>query len=159
MGGRRTERLNGQVARELSQLLMTEVKDPRIGFATVQRVEVTDDLKHAKVNISIMGDEAERRSTMIGLQRSAAFLRTMLAHRLSLRTVPELHFAEDLNLDHAARISHILANLNDPVLPPLELEQPPATAAADATSADATPPATAPAEDDDNPYGDKGCLP
>jgi ribosome-binding factor A len=137
---------------------MTEVKDPRIGFATVQRVEVTDDLRHAKVNISIMGDEAERRSTMIGLQRSAAFLRTMLAHRLSLRTVPELHFAEDLNLDHAARISHILANLNDPVLPPLELEQPPESAPDSPASATDNP-ATGSTADDDNPYGDKGCLP
>ena len=114
--GRRQERLSVQLAREISILLQREVKDPRIGFATVQRVDLADDLSFAKVYISVLGSDKNERDALIGLKSVAPFIRGTLGKILKIRQTPLLEFVIDKNLDHADRISELLANLNDPDL-------------------------------------------
>jgi ribosome-binding factor A len=110
---RRGLRLSEQILREISEILHREVRDPRLGFVTVSRVDLTDDYSIAKVMVSVMGDDRERAEVMKGLRSSAPFVRSKLGRRLHVRTVPEVIFVEDRNLDHAYRINEILSNLSE----------------------------------------------
>lgn len=94
-----------------SALAVGEVRDPRIGFATVSRVDVTNDLSHAKIFVSVPGEPADRAKALAGLQSAAGFLRSRVAKALTTRIAPELHFEIDQGLAHAARIGEILAAL------------------------------------------------
>jgi ribosome-binding factor A len=107
-GGKRTARLNEQLKRELSGLIRTEVRDPRVGVVTVTAAQVAADLGSARVFVQIHGDEAERRSTLAGLQAAAPFLRSLLGRILKIRRVPELRFKIDESLEHAQRIEQVL---------------------------------------------------
>lgn len=100
----RQEKLGELIAAELSDLLRTRVKDPRVGFASITRVEVSNDLRHAKVHVSVMGSEEERTDTMRGLRNATGFLRHELASRLTLRYMPELVFKLDTSIEEGARI-------------------------------------------------------
>jgi ribosome-binding factor A len=102
-----------QVAETLRQviseaLLRGEVRDPRVGFLTVTAVLVTNDLSHARVMVSVPGDEAEKSRALEGLQSAAGFLRSRAARALTTRSVPEFHFELDRGLEHAARINELL---------------------------------------------------
>ena len=125
--GHRTARLSGEILRNVSEILRLEVRDPRVGFVTVSRVDLSEDGSFAKIMVSVMGSDAERAETMKGLRKCAPFVRGKLARMLTTRTVPEIVFAEDRNLDHAFRIQEILAGIHDPELPP---EKPAAEAGA-----------------------------
>ena len=88
------------------------VKDPRVtGLVTVTGVEVTRDLRHAKVHVSILGSEVEKKSTMEGLQSVAGHLRAKLGRTLRLRVTPELDFRYDDSIAHAARIDSLLEQI------------------------------------------------
>ena len=88
------------------------VKDPRVtGLVTVTGVEVTRDLRHAKVHVSILGTETEKTSTMEGLQSVAGYLRAKLGRTLRLRVTPELDFRYDASIAHAARIDSLLEQI------------------------------------------------
>ena len=91
----RQERLGELIAVELSDLLRTRVKDPRVGFASITRVEVSGDLRHAKIYVSVMGSPEERVATMKGLKNATGFLRHELATRITLRYMPEIVFKLD----------------------------------------------------------------
>lgn len=95
----------------ITEGLAREVRDPRVGFVTVTGVLVTPDLSHARVMVSVPGEEADRTRALEGLQSAAGFLRSRAARALSTRTVPELHFELDLGLSHAARINELLEGL------------------------------------------------
>ena len=118
--GHRTARLAGEILRNVSEILRLEVRDPRVGFVTVSRVDLSEDGSFAKIMVSAMGSDAERAETMKGLKKCAPFVRGKLARMLTTRTVPEIVFAEDRNLDPAFRIQEILAGIHDPELPPEE---------------------------------------
>lgn len=105
----RADRVGHLILEALADALGTKVKDPRVGFVTVTGVTVTSDLNHADVRISVLGSEEEKASALEGLQSARGFLRTHLAHTLTLRTVPELRFHLDRGLEHAARINELLA--------------------------------------------------
>ncbi|HUL49055.1 MAG TPA: 30S ribosome-binding factor RbfA [Gemmatimonadales bacterium] len=111
----RPERLAELIRETLAATLTgeTELRDPRIGFVTVTGVEVSADLAHARVRVSVMGSEEERASTLAGLASAAGFLRSLLARELSLRTSPELRFEIDRGLDHARRIDAVLRELKE----------------------------------------------
>ncbi len=94
--------------RILGTMITQELRDPRLGFATVTRVEVTDDLKHAKVFVSIIGDRHEARQTMDALENASRYLRGELGHRIDLRYTPELTFVEDRSAEHAIDIARTL---------------------------------------------------
>lgn len=88
------------------------VKDPRVtGLVTVTGVDVTRDLRHAKVHVSILGSDAEKKETMEGLQSVAGYLRAKLGRTLRLRVTPELDFRYDASIAHAARIDSLLEQI------------------------------------------------
>jgi ribosome-binding factor A len=110
---RRPEQVAETVRQVIADLLLTELRDPRIGFVTLTRATVTNDLSHATITVSVMGDEADKERALEGLQSAAGFLRGRVGRALSSRIVPELHFELDRGLEHAARINQILADLRE----------------------------------------------
>lgn len=107
----RPERL-GEVIRQMVAAFLTgNVRDPRIGFVTVTGVDVSADLGHARVRVSVMGTEEERARSIEGLASAARFLRAQLSRELHLRTTPELHFELDRGMEHALRIDEVLRRL------------------------------------------------
>ncbi len=104
----RQEKLGELIAAELSELLRTRVKDPRVGFASITHVEVSGDLRHAKVFVSVMGSSEEREATMQGLKNATGFLRHELATRLVLRYMPEIAFKLDKSIEEGARILELI---------------------------------------------------
>ncbi len=113
MSNRRVARLNEQMKREISEILRTEVRDPRIGHPTVTAVEVTPDLWSAKVFVRpdpTGGDpeEADHEALLEGLGQAATFIRSRLGRSLTLRRVPELRFKADRALEKGLRIERIL---------------------------------------------------
>jgi ribosome-binding factor A len=108
MAGRRVSRLNEQLKREISQLLRTQVHDPRVGAVVVTGVHVSPDLAQAQVWVQISGDEERRDSALEGLAAAAPFVRRQLGGILSVRRIPELEFREDRSLKHALRIEELL---------------------------------------------------
>ena len=107
----RMERMGLQMQKEVSDIIRTQVKDPRIGFLTVTGVEVTNDLAHAKIFISVLGSSEERTQTMQVLERVKGFVRTEVAKRIRMRVTPELHFKLDESMDYSARIGQVLQEI------------------------------------------------
>ncbi len=99
-------RVNSEVQREMSQIIRDDLKDPRIHpLTSVMSVEVTPDLKFAKIYVSVLGDDEEKEKTMEGLKKSASYARVQLARRMNLRNTPELTFILDKSIEYAARMS------------------------------------------------------
>ena len=113
----RTDRLDSQIRQELMDLLQREMKDPRLGFATITRVETARDLGHARVFVSVLGSDAERERTMSALRVATPWLRRKLGERLSLRHVPELSVREDDSIASGDRVLQIINELD---LEPIE---------------------------------------
>ncbi len=90
-------------------MLVDELKDPRIGFATVTEVRMTDDLKIARVYVSVYGDDKVRENTLQGLRAAAGFVRREIAHRLDLRSAPTFSFQIDATLENASRVDALLS--------------------------------------------------
>lgn len=112
---RRTERIEDQFRIEISDLLRRELRDPRVGLASVSDVEVTSDLRHARVKMSVLGDEAARLGAIEALQHARGFIRGQLARRLRhLRAMPELDFELDRGAEYSQRIQDLLAELPPP---------------------------------------------
>ncbi|MDU4959859.1 MAG: 30S ribosome-binding factor RbfA [Sporomusaceae bacterium] len=108
MGQLRIEKVQEFIKQEISQIILTDLKDPRVGFVTVTRVEVTGDLQQAKIFVSLMGSAEQKAATLQGLQRALGFMRTEIGKRLRLRMVPELSLAADESLDYSVRIQKLL---------------------------------------------------
>ena len=111
MAGLRIKRINEQLKREIAEILLGEVKDPRVGPVTVTAVSAAPDLTLARVFVTPLGTEEERRETMAGLRAAGAFIRAEIGRRLTLRRAPELRFEIDESLEHAQRIQRILAEV------------------------------------------------
>jgi ribosome-binding factor A len=97
---------------ELAELISRQVKDPRIGFATVTRVELSADLHHARVFVSVLGNAEEQRNNLDGLSSAAPFLRHEIGHRLALRRAPELTFILDHGAEAGEKIEMLLQQLH-----------------------------------------------
>jgi len=104
----RQEKLGEQFAAELSELIRTRLKDPRVGFASITRVEVSGDLRHAKVFVSVMGTPEEQKETMKGLTNAAGYLRHELATRITLRYMPEIAFKLDTSIEEGAHVLELI---------------------------------------------------
>jgi ribosome-binding factor A len=106
---RRPDRLSELMQQELSDILRRQVKDPRIGeFCTVMRVDVSEDLRHAKVSISIMGNEVQQKSALAGLKNATGYIRREIGHRIGLRYTPELSFVLDKSVDYSFEIDNLI---------------------------------------------------
>ncbi len=108
----RTDRVQ-ELARRVLGELIPELKDPRIGFATVTAVKVTPDLRHARVAVSVYGSEEDREATLAGLRSASPRLRGELGHQLKMKYTPELTFELDDTQDVAERIEGLLKKLHE----------------------------------------------
>ncbi|MFY9779436.1 MAG: 30S ribosome-binding factor RbfA [Candidatus Baltobacteraceae bacterium] len=107
-------RIDHELQRELARLISTELKDPRLGFVTVTRVEITSDMKSAKVFVSVIGDRHVARQSMEALTAAKGFLRGGLGRAVDLRYTPELVFVEDRTTEKAIALSKILSSAERP---------------------------------------------
>ena len=104
----RARRVGDEIQRDLADLLRTEVKDPRVGPVTITAVEVSADLSHAKIFVTHMAGRENADEAVLALQRTAGFLRSALSRRLSLYSVPQLHFAYDDSIENGMKISQLI---------------------------------------------------
>ncbi|MGE5397892.1 MAG: 30S ribosome-binding factor RbfA [Chitinophagales bacterium] len=111
MKGRRLEKLSEEIKREISSILAGEMKDPRLGMISVTRVEVSNDLSHAVVYISALGEEDKREESMEALEKARGYVRTELSNRIRMRHAPEIHFRLDRSIEHGIKIAAILEEL------------------------------------------------
>jgi ribosome-binding factor A len=121
----RPQQLGELIREEMSDLLQREMRDPRVELVSITDVEVSPDLKYAKIYFSRLGSEEERQETLRALQHATAYLRRLLAGRLTIRSVPEIEFRLDTSLAHGERVMRLLNELP-------ELRRPPAKAADEA---------------------------
>jgi len=105
---KRSDRLGDLIQREISDILHRQIKDPRIGFCTIMRVDVSDDLRHAKARVSIMGTESQQKSTLAGLKSAGGFIRREIGRRVALRHTPEIVFVLDESIEHSLRIAELI---------------------------------------------------
>jgi ribosome-binding factor A len=114
MSSHRSARVAEEIKRELSQMIREELKDPRVkGLISVTHVDVTNDLRYAKVFISSLGDTQENRELLKGLEKAGGYLRSELAKRLQLRFTPELIFRQDSSIEYGSKISRILSDIQN----------------------------------------------
>ena len=107
----RTQRLNSQLQQELMQLLQREMKDPRLGFATVTSVETAPDLSSARVWVSVLGSEEDRAESLRALSAAAPWLRRQLGERLHIRTIPQLLIRRDESIESGDRVLKLLRQI------------------------------------------------
>ena len=109
--GHRHERLADQIRSEVAEMIEGELKDPRIGFVTVTRVDLSPDFSHARVLVSVLGDEQARNDSLAGLESAAGYIRHEVTQRLRLRRAPEITFVVDRGAEEAARIEELLGKI------------------------------------------------
>jgi ribosome-binding factor A len=113
MPTRRQIQVADEIHQIISVLLQREMKDPRIGFVTVTQVEVTQDLKYARIFVSVMGSPEEQHDTMAALASGRGFMRRELAGRMDIRAVPEIQFKLDRGMEYSDRINRLLNELKE----------------------------------------------
>jgi ribosome-binding factor A len=109
--GKRTERVGALLQAKLSELILRGVKDPRVGLVTVTGVELSPDLKHARVFVSVFGDDEAKERALAGLRSARAYLQAQAGRGLGLRFTPELRFEIDPAIEAGARIDRLLRGL------------------------------------------------
>lgn len=110
----RLERFNSQLQQEISDILQRQVKDPRLGsFVSVTEVEVSTDLRYAKVFVSTIGVEAEKNDMLTALASAAGFIRRELGDRIRARHIPELNFRLDERIEKADRVLRMIDRINE----------------------------------------------
>ncbi len=111
MPSHRLEQIAELMRVELSDLLLREIKDPRLGFVTITHIKVSGDLAHARVQVSSLGDEQEQRESLAALRSAAGFLRRELGQRIRIRTIPQLDFRLDHSMEEAEKVQRTLLAL------------------------------------------------
>jgi ribosome-binding factor A len=106
--GRRNARLAEEIREEVAAIIGRELKDPRIGFVTVTRVELAADLRWVRVFVGILGDDAQREKCLAGLRQASGFVRREVGRRIRVRYTPELSFVYDAGLDATDRVARLL---------------------------------------------------
>lgn len=110
---KRAERVSDQMKQEIADILMRRIKDPRIGFVTVTDVDLADDLRNAKVFVSVYGSDAEKEASLKGLRSAAPFIRSELGKRMRMRYMPELLFRFDATVERGAHIMELLREIEE----------------------------------------------
>lgn len=119
MPSRRVQKVAEAIREVVSMAILTDLKDPRVRDVTVTYVEVSGDLRHAKIHVSVMGDDSRQNLTLRGLQSAAGYLQSKVARELNLRYTPKLNFLLDQGVKRSIEISRILRE----VLPPEEVQE------------------------------------
>lgn len=115
MAKTRIIRINDEIARVTAEVIRSELTDPRIGtVVTVMRAETTNDLKHCKIFVSVLGDEDQQEKTMEALHKAAGFIRKRIADIINLRQTPEIKFIFDDSIAYGMRMHQLIAQLNPP---------------------------------------------
>lgn len=109
----RYEKVAGTLKKEISNIIHDELKDPRLGFVTVTRVELTQDLRYAKIFFSVLGKDEEYQKTKAALDSALGFIRRLIAQRVKLQFVPEITFKEDRSSEYSIRIEGILEEIKN----------------------------------------------
>ncbi len=104
----RWERMADLIRVEVAEMLLHDLKDPRIGFTTVTDVRMSRDLHHVKIFVSVLGSVQQQKDTLEGLGSAVGFVRHEISHRLKLRTIPELRFVLDRSSETSARIEELI---------------------------------------------------
>lgn len=108
MSSTRAERLAELIKVEASDIIHRDLKDPRIGFASITEVVVSHDLRHAKIFVSVLGDDDAKRRTMEGLERARGHVRSVLGARIAIRFVPDILFRLDESIERGARVAALM---------------------------------------------------
>ena len=111
MGQLRIDKVQEFIKQEVSQIIQKDIKDPRVGFVTVTDVEMTKDLRHAKIFLSLMGSDEQKKATWEALNRALGFMRSEIGKRIRLRCTPELSLHLDKSLDYSNHIQKLLLQL------------------------------------------------
>lgn len=104
----RTERVAELLKVEISDIIRRELKDPRLGFITITDVEVTKDMRHAKVYISVLGDETQKKESLAVLQTASGYIRNEFGHRAAMKIIPDISFRMDSAVEQGSRIFELL---------------------------------------------------
>jgi len=108
----RVKRVANELKQEVSRIIDNDLKDPRIGFVTITDVEMTPDLRLAKVYFSILGTDKNKRDTSIGLQKAKGYIRRLIGQRLKLRYTPQIEFLFDKSSEYAQHIQEIIEKIH-----------------------------------------------
>jgi ribosome-binding factor A len=108
VSGRRQDRLAAEIRDEIARMATSELKDPRLGFVTLTRVELTPDLRYARVFVGVLGTAEERKRSLAALESASGFVRREIGRRLRLRFAPEIDFQYDRGLDAADKVARLL---------------------------------------------------
>ncbi|MGI6555429.1 MAG: 30S ribosome-binding factor RbfA [Bacillota bacterium] len=111
MGSLRPSRVAEEIKKEVSVIIQREVKDPRVGFVTVTGVEVTNDLRYAKIYVSVFGGNEEEERSLAALNKAKGLVRSEVGKRIRLRVAPEITFIIDKSLDRGARINELISQV------------------------------------------------
>ena len=111
MSGRRQERVADLIRDEVSEIIQREMDDPRLGMVSITRVEMSPDLRYARIFVSVYGSDDERKQAILALNNGSGFIRRTLAPRLRMRAIPNISFRLDSSMEHAEQIARILREL------------------------------------------------
>ena len=109
----RQERIARAIQKEISSIIHDELKDPRIGFVTITKVQISPDMKYAQVFFSVFGQEHECQATKEALNSGTGFMRKLIAERINLRFAPEISFREDRSQEYSIRIQKVLDEIKE----------------------------------------------
>lgn len=113
MGQERVQRVAEEIKKEIGRIIHDELNDPRIGFVTITKVDLSRDCRFAKVYFSLLGSKKQLRDTQVGLARSGGFIRKLLAQRVKLRYTPEIVFKLDEGIEYSIHISEVIEKLKE----------------------------------------------
>jgi len=113
MGQLRVEKVQEFIKQEISKMILTELKDPRVGFVTITQVEATSDLLNAKIYVSLMGSDEQKSDTWKGLQSSLGYMRAEIGKRIRMRLTPNLSLHLDESLNYSAHIQELLLKIKE----------------------------------------------
>jgi len=109
----RPDRVADQILRDVAEIVQREVKDTKIGFITFSRVQISKDLKFAKIFYTVMGSEKEQKQSIRALHRAKSFIQSKVGQRLSLRNTPEISFVFDEGLENSLRVNDLLRKIHE----------------------------------------------
>lgn len=110
---KRSCRVGDQIRKDVSEIILLGLKDPKLGFITITDVELTDDLRYARIFYTVLGDEKARKKSQEGLERAKGFIQREIGRRIRLKRMPEIVFKYDRSVERAARVENLLKQIEE----------------------------------------------